>query len=174
MTRFALAVAVLGFVFPLAARPVDAPKAAPASKPEESNGTPVYVKFLWPVDLDTGNEKDRPAVESWVSKSVEKRFKANYIAVSEWVPLVEKRYEATDIWDGKLDGKERACAVSAVIAERKDGLIKVVVRGWDPGGSEVTLTLADEPGSREVAPVSESKTQRAVPHVAVFIGAPAK
>lgn len=170
MTRFALVVTTLGFAFLLAAQPAESSKTGTALKPVPSKDAPVYVKFMWPLDPGTDNKKDRPAVESWVSKSVEKRFKANLIAVSEWVPLGEKRYEATDIWDGKLDGKQRACAVSAVIAERKEGRITIVLRGWDPGGDEVTLTLEDEPGSRKVAPVSEAKTERGMPHVAVFIG----
>lgn len=174
MTRFVLAFAVLNFALPQAIQPAEVPKAAAASKPEPSSGAPVYIKFLWPIDLNKDNDEGRPKVESWVSKGIEKQFKAKLIAVNEWVPLVEKRYETTDIWDGKLDGKECACRVYAVIDERKGGQIKIVVRGWSPDASEVTLALEDEPGSRMVVPVRKDEAERGVPHVAVFIGAISK
>jgi hypothetical protein len=174
MTRSALVVAILGFAFSLAAQSADTPKIAGAAKPEPSKGAPVYVKIFWPVEPGTVNEKDRPVVESWVSKSIDKRFKSNLIAVSEWVPLVEKRYEATNIWDGKVDEKVYACSVSSVIAERKKGRIKIVVYGWAPVPAEVALILDDEPGSREVVPVSDAETKQGVPYVAVFVGVQAK
>lgn len=170
MTRFTLGAVLFGFAFVQMAATKD-----PASiKPELPKAAPIYVKIIWPVDPATGKQKERAIVESWVSKSVEKPFKADFIAVSEWVPLSERRYEATDIWDGKLDGKERACAVSAVITERKEGRIKILLRGWRPDGVEVAVILDDEPGSREVAPVTEAKTEHGTPHVAVFVGVPSK
>jgi hypothetical protein len=62
--------------------------------------------------------------------------------------------------------------VDVDIPERADGRIKVLFNGWLPGGAEVTVSLTDEPGSREIAAVEEAKTEQGLPYVAVFIGPP--
>ena len=41
-----------------------------------------------------------------------------------------------------------------------------------PRYSEVTVSLTDEPGSREIAAVEEIKTEQGLPYVAVLIGPP--
>ncbi len=142
--------------------------------PEPPKTAPVYVKIIWPVDAATVSEQDRTGIESWIAKKVKNRPSAIFTAVTGWVQLGEERYEATDIWDGKLDGKVCACPVSADIAERKEGRIKIVLRGWDAGGKEITVTLDDEPGSRKVVAVTEAETKQGVPYVAVLVGARAK
>lgn len=170
MTRFALIAIIFGFAFV----PAAVSKAPASIKPKPPKAAPIYVKIIWPVDPASGKKKEQPLVESWVSNSVEKLPKADFIAVSEWVPIGEKKYDVTDIWNGKLDGKERVCPVSAVITERKDGQIKILLSGWRPDGVEVAVILDDEPGSRVVAPVTEAKTEHGIPHVAVFVGVPSK
>jgi hypothetical protein len=168
MIRFALALIIVGSALALIARSADVPN------PEPPKAAPVYVKIIWPVDTATVREQDRPGIESWVAKEVKNRPEATLTAVTGWVPLVESRYEATTVWDGKVDGLHCACVVSADIVERKGGRIKIVLRGWNPSGDEVTLTLADEPGSREVAPVTKAATKHGIPHVAVFVGVSSK
>lgn len=71
-----------------------------------------------------------------------------------------------------LDGKGWGCPVDGHIAERADGRIQVLLRGWDPGGSSVTVSLKDEPGSRKIAAVEETKRNEGLPYVAVLIGPP--
>ena len=58
------------------------------------------------------------------------------------------------------------------IVERADGRIKVRLDGWSPGYAEVTVSLTDEPGSREIAAVERVKTEQGLPYVAVLIGPP--
>lgn len=153
----------------------DRPSQPAAASSAPTNLAPVYVKIIWPDDrAPTAIEKDRPVIESWIAKSIENGNEAKHTASTAWVPLVEEPLEATDLWDGKLDGRHPACAVWADVLERKDGWIKIGFRGWTPGGAEATLTLKDEPGSREVVPVAQVKTKHGAPHVAVFIGLNAK
>ena len=64
------------------------------------------------------------------------------------------------------------CPVHGSIPERADGRIKVLLNGWGPGGASVTISLTDEPGSREIAAVEEAKTEQGLPYVAVLIGPP--
>ena len=59
-----------------------------------------------------------------------------------------------------------------MIIERADGRIKVFLNGWNPDLVEVTVSLKDEPGSREIAAVEEAKTEQGMPYVAVLIGPP--
>ena len=119
-------------------------------------------------------KKGLPVVESWITKTIKNRLQEGFTAATGWVPLIENRNEATAVWDGKLDEKQYACDVSADITERKDGRIKIVLKGWGPGGGEVTVVLDAEPGSREVAAVTDAKTERGMPYVAIFIGLQAK
>ncbi len=170
MTRIAL-VAVFGFALVQVAQPADAPKNTVPAQPAPAKAAAVYVKIVWPVDPATlVVDKDRPGIESWIVKSVDGVRKADLAAVTGWVLLEEKRGEATSVWDGKLDESIIACRVSAHLSERKDGKIKIVLSGWGPDGSEVTMVINDEPGSREVTPATEAKTKLGIPHVAIFIG----
>ena len=171
MARFLLAVTVWSYVITPIALSADGPENRTSAPPAPANSAPVYVKIIWPVDPATPViEKDRPVIESWIAKSIENGRQANFRAVTAWVPLVEESFEATTLWDGKLDGIERPCIVGADITERKDGRIKITFRGWTPGGAEATATLKDEPGSRGVVPVTQAKTTHGVPHVAILIG----
>jgi hypothetical protein len=115
-------------------------------------------------------ERDRSVIESWITESIGNRNKADFTAVTAWVPLVQEPLEVTDLWDGKFDGRHAACGVYADIIERKDGWIKIWFSGWNPVGGEATATLKDEPGSRAVAPVTHAKMKHRMPHVAIFIG----
>lgn len=175
MVRFLLAATVWSYVITPIALSADVPENRTSAQPAPANLAPVYVKIIWPDDPATpAIEKDRPVIESWITKSIENRDKADFTAVTAWVPLVEGPLEATELWDGKLDGGNPACHVVADVFERKDGLIKISFRGWTPSGAEATLTLKDEPGSREVVPVTQAKKKHGVPHVAIFIGLRAK
>ncbi|HYV36407.1 MAG TPA: hypothetical protein VE988_11920, partial [Gemmataceae bacterium] len=58
------------------------------------------------------------------------------------------------------------------IVERADGRIKVRLDGWVPKPYGVTVSLTDEPGSREIAAVTRFKTEQGLPYVAVLIGPP--
>lgn len=163
MTRFVLATTAVYFTF--------AALAGPAGAPALGKVHPVYVKIIWPVDpADPLVNKKGPIVESWIAKSIKDRPQVSYRAVTAWVPLVELPCEPTDVWDGKVDDTEQVCAVVADIVERKEGKITIVLRGWGPGGGRVAVTLDDEPGSREVAPVTDAKTELGIPHVAIMIG----
>jgi len=81
-------------------------------------------------------------------------------------------WEATDVWRaGKLDDV-LYCGVEAEIPDRAEGRIKVLLKGWHPGGAYVTVSLVDEPGSRAIAAVEEFKMEQGMPYVAVLIGPP--
>ena len=174
MTRFLLAVAILSCAITSIALSTDVPENSSAAQPAPVNAAPVYVKIIWPVDPATPViERDQPLIESWITKSIdENERQANFRAVTAWVPLDEDPFKTTDMWDGKLDGVHHACMVGADIIERKDGKIKISFGWWDAGGSEATVTLQDEPGSREVVPVIQTKRKHGTPHVAIFIGLP--
>ena len=179
MTRFLLAVTILSCALALAA---DAPENPSSLKPASANAAPIYVKLLFPDDPAagaTGSERPivigrvQPVIESWIANGIDENGRqATFRAVTAWVPLVEDPFESTHLWDGKLDGVHCSCMVGADITERKDGWIKISVRGWGPGGEEATVALQDEPGSREVVPVTQAKTKHGTPHVAIFIGVP--
>ena len=158
-----------------AAVPADPSEATPR-RSAPANVAAVYVKIVWPVDPAKPPvvKKDRPVVESWIAKCIKARPRGGEMAVTAWVRLVQSRDETTAVWDGRVDEEQYACAVSADITERKGGRIKILLRGWGPGGGEVIVTLDDEPGSREVAPVTDAKTGLGVPQVAVLIGPQAK
>lgn len=169
MFRFVLATTVVGLTLAPVARPAAPLKELP---PKSASANAVYVKIVLPVDpaIPPTVRKDCPVVESWIVKGFKDRPPGSFVAATAWVPLAEGRNDATDVWDGKVDDKRLACAVSADITERKGGRIKLLLRGWGPDGGEVAVTLDDEPGSREVAPATNAKTELGVPLVAVFIG----
>jgi hypothetical protein len=152
------------------------PCAMEAQKPTPKKGAlpksnQVYVKIILPTDPAT-RDKDRPVVESWIAEQLKKRGRSKFTAATGWVPLAGKWDESTPVWDGKLGDKQCYCPVAGDIPERADGGIKVLVDGWSPGYARVTVTLKDEPGSREIAAVEEAKTEQGLPYVAVLIGPP--
>ena len=152
------------------------PYAVTAQKPAPKKGTrpksnPVYVKIIWPADPAT-RDKDRPVVESWIAEQLKKRGQSKFTAATAWVPLDVKGEKSTSVWDATLDGKELGCPVTGEIVERADGLVKIVLRGWTPGGDRVTVSLRDEPGSREIAAAEDVRTETRLPYVAVLIGPP--
>src|SRR5260370_19995033 len=133
------------------------PYAVEAQKPTRKKGAlpksnHVYVKIILPTDPAT-RDKDRPVVESWIAEQLKKRGRSKFTAATGWVPLVEKRFESTPEWDGRLDDKQCNCPVDGDIPGRADGRIKVLLKGWAPFGAGVTVSLKDEPGSREIAAV---------------------
>jgi len=152
------------------------PYAAKAQKPTPKKGAlpksnQVYVKIILPTDPAT-RDKDRPVVESWIAEQLKKRGQSKFTAATAWVPLAGKGEESTRVWYGRLDDKQWACPVAGQIAERADGRIKVRLDGWGPDPVGVTVSLTDEPGSREIAAVEEAKTEQGLPYVAVLIGPP--
>ena len=130
----------------------------------------VYVKIIMPT-VPADRDKDRPVVESWIAEDLKKGGQGKFIAVTEWVPLDPSPFEATRVWGGELRDKLN-CPVEADIPDRAGGRIKVLLKGWHPGGAHVTVSLTDEPGSRAIAPVEEYKTEQGMPYVAVLIGPP--
>jgi hypothetical protein len=174
MTRLFLAsIAVVSalVVFPNAAKgqkPTPKKDALPKSNQ-------VYVKIILPIDSAT-RDKDRPVVESWIAEQLKKHGQTKFTAATAWVPVVEKEFESTEVWDGNLGDKQSVyyCPVHGSIAERADGRIKVLVDGWAPvAGWEATVSLKDEPGSREIAAVKRNKkTEEGLPYVAVLICPP--
>src|SRR5215470_4377507 len=107
------------------------PYAVEAQKTTPKKGAPpkanqVYVKIILPTDPAT-RDKDRPVVESWIAEQLKKRGQSKFTAVTAWVPLVVKRFEATSVWDGRLDEKTWGCPVAGDIVERADGRIKVLL-----------------------------------------------
>ena len=138
----------------------------------------VYVKIILPGD-PAKLDKDQPVVESWIAEQLKKRGQTKFTAATAWVPLVVKGVkfeEPTDVWDAVLDGVAWGCRVDGQIADRAKGRIKVLLNGWGPDGLEVTVSLTDEPGSREIAAVErrDADTEKMMPHayVAVLIGPP--
>ncbi len=142
-------------------------------KAAQPKSNQVYVKIIMPTD-PADRDKDRPVVESWIAEDLKKRGQAKFTAVTEWVPLDLSPFEATSVWDGV--GDRSYCPVGADIPERAEGRIKVLLSGWHPGGAFVTASLTDEPGSRAIAAVEQSKDQykdqKGMPYVAVLIGPP--
>lgn len=162
-----------------------APYAGEAQKPTATNGAlpkfnQVYVKIILPID-PTRRDKDRLVVETWIAEQLKKRGQPKLIAATSWVPLVDKRTRfpfSTEVWDGGLEGKSWGCPVDGVIVERADGRVKVVLRGWSPADHRVTISLADEPGSREIVAGEymdlDTEQRRLFAYVAVLIGPPSE
>jgi len=175
VNRFLLALSFWSYVITPVALSADGPVNNTTTQPVAENRGSVYVKIIGPVDPAAPVvARDQPVIESWITKSIEHRGQGKFNAVTRWVPLVDEPYEGEILWSGAIDGKAHACRVYADITERKDGWIKISFRGWDPFGSQATATLKDEPGSREVVPVTQAKTKHGIPHVAIFIGLPVK
>ena len=152
------------------------PYAVKAQKPTPKKGAlpksnQVYVKIILPTDPAT-RDKDRPVVESWIAEQLKKRGQSKFTAATAWVPLTDKRFETTEVWDGNLRDMNGICPVAGHIVERADGRIKLLLWGWGPGGTKVTVSLKDEPGSREIAAVEQLKDDSGLPYVAVLIGPP--
>ena len=164
-----LFLALIAVVFSAGALlPVKAQKATP-----EKGALPklnrVYVKIILPAD-PAARDKDRPVVESWIAEQIKKRGESKFTAATAWVLLVEtgkKVEDPTLVWDG-------GCRVHGQIVERQDGRIKVFLDGWGPDPAGVTILLADEPGSREIAAAEQDKTEQGMPYVAVLIGPPSE
>lgn len=131
----------------------------------------VYVKLIMPTD-QVDRDQDRPVVEPWIAEDLKKLEQANFIAVTEWVPLDLGFLESTHVWNGVL-GTQHPCPVGADIERMKDSIIKVHLAGWHPGGAHLTVSLKDEPGARAIAAVEEANSEQGMPYVAVFIGPPA-
>jgi len=178
MTRLLLAFTVWSYVITPIALSADGPESRTPALPVAANLAPVYVKIIWPDDPATpANEKDRPVIELWITKSIENRNTANFRAVSDWVPLAGEPDETTDLWDEnwgvELVKGHPECFGQSDVVERKDGRIKISFDGWTLG-MPTTVTLQDEPGSREVVAITPARTKHGVPHIAVFIGLRAK
>jgi hypothetical protein len=173
MTRVFLAAIAIASVLAVAPCGMKAQQATP-KKVALPKSNQVYVKIILPIDPAT-RDKDQPVVESWIADQLKNRGQSKFVAATGWVPLVVKGEESevpTSVWKGGLDGKAWGCPVDGKIAERAAGRIKVLLRGWSPGYSEVNVSLTDEPGSREIAPVDRIKTKQGLPYVAVLIGPP--
>jgi hypothetical protein len=170
MTRFFLA--SIAVVSALAVVPYTVKAQKPTPK---KNALPkynqVYVKIILPIDPAT-RDKDQPVVESWIAEQLKKRGQTKFTAATAWVPITFEEFESTSVWDGRVDDKHGHCPVHGSIPGRADGRIKVLVDGWLPNGTEVTVSLTDEPGSREIAAVKELKTEQGMPYVAVLISPP--
>lgn len=127
----------------------------------------VYVKIIFAGDRAI-RDKGEPVVESWIADQLKKGGQSKVTAATRWVPLGEKRDEFEEpvlVWEG-------GCRVHAQIVERKDGRIKVFLDGWFPFSYGVTVSLMDEPGSREIAVAEQIKTVQGQPYVAVLIAPP--
>lgn len=170
MTRVFLA--FLAAISALAVVPctVGAQKTTPKKVPLPISNQ-VYVKIVLPTD-PVARDKDRPLVESWIAEQLIKRGQSKFTAATGWVPLDVKRDESTRVWDGNLDDKFWGCPVSGYIDKQADGRVKVFLDGWVPFPAGVTVSLKDEPGSREIAAVERAKSEQGVPYVAILIGPP--
>jgi hypothetical protein len=152
------------------------PYAVKAQEPPPKKGAlpksnQVYVKVIWPTDPPT-RDTDRPVVESWIAEQLKKRGQSKFTAATAWAPLADKGEGSTRVWNGNLDDMQSKCPVAGHITERADGRIKVRLDGWVPVPYGVTVSLTDEPGSREIAAVERFKTEQGMPYVAVLIGPP--
>ena len=169
MTRLFLASMAVVSALALVPFAVKAQKAAP-NKGALPKSNQVYVKIIVPTDPATG-DKDRPVVESWIAEQLQKRGQSKFTAATAWVPLTVKGEESKILWNGWLDDEQWG-TVAGKMAERADGRIKLVLGGFGPCRGKVTVSLADEPGNREIAAVEEAMTKQGPPYVAVLIGPP--
>jgi len=171
MTRLFLASIVGVIVFAVGPHAVNAQKPAP-KKGDAPKSNQVYVKIILPIEPAAKRDAGRPVVESWIAEDLKKRGQSKFTAATGWVRLDVKKWEATPVWDGQLDGKQCNCPVHGDIPERVDGRIKVLLNGWAPFYVEVVVSLKDEPGSRTIAAVEKAKTDDGMPYVVVLIGPP--
>ena len=170
MTRLFLALIAIISGFAVVPYAVEAQKSTP-DKGALPKSNQVYVKIILPID-PANRDKDRPVVEFWIAEQLKKRGQAKFTAATGWVPLVVKGEGSTRVWNATLDDKHWGCPVAGHIVERADGRIKVLLDGWSPAYAKVTVSLTDEPGSREIAAVERMKTEQGLPYVAVLIGPP--
>ena len=170
MTRLFLASIAVVSALAVVPYAVEAQKATP-KKGALPKSNQVYVKIIWPTD-PAARDKDRPVVESWIAEQLKKRGESKFTAATAWVPFAVNGEIGHRVWDGRLDDEQPACPVQAEIVERTEGRIKVRFLGWTPGAEEATVSLLDEPGSREVAAVEQARTEQGLPYVAVLIGPP--
>jgi hypothetical protein len=171
MTRFFLASIAVVSVLAVVPYDVEAQKDTP-KKGAVPKFNQVYVKIILPTDPAT-RDKDRPVVESWIAEELKKRGQSKFTAATEWVPLSPVKGDIDPVWDGRLDDKEWCCSVLGGVVVRAKSRIKVRIYGWGPGGGVgVTVSLKDEPGSREIAAVEQVKREQELPYVAVLIGPP--
>lgn len=167
MTRQSLVLIVSTLILVPYAMKAEEPTPKKAAQPEFNQ---VYAKIIMPTD-PADRDQDRPVIESWIAEDLKKFGQARFTAVTGWVPLDLSPFEATDVWDGVL-GERPYCPVEADIPDRAKGRINVLLKGWHPGGADVTVSLTDEPGSRVIAAVEQAKTEQGLPYVAVLIGPP--
>ena len=170
MTRLFLASVAVVSVLAVVPCPEEAQEPTP-KKGALAESNQVYVKIIMPTD-PADLEKERPVVESWIAEDLKKRGQANFTAVTTWVPLDPSPLAATDVWDGGKLGDILHCPVGADIPERAKRRIKVHLSGWNPGGAFATVSLRDEPGSREISAVEYYKSEQGMAYVAVLIGPP--
>ncbi len=142
-----------------------------ANKETPPHYNQVYVKIILPADPASG-KTNRPVVESWIAEKLKKQGQSKFTAATEWVPLPVKVHWSDSVWDGKLGDKTWACSVNGQIAKRADGRVEVLLDGWGPIVVSVTVSLTDEPGSREIGAVEQYKTDQGMPYVAVLISPP--
>ena len=143
-----------------------------AQAPSANEGTPtncnqVYVKIIWPAD-SVKDKTNRPVVESWIAEQLKKQGQSKFTAATDWVPLGACGF-GSYVWDGSLDDKRWVCSVNGIIKKRSDGRVEVVLDGWGPASFAVSVSLTDEPGSREVGAVERIKTDQGMPYEAVLI-----
>lgn len=147
----------------------------------------VFVKVIMPVTARTPKQ-DGPVVESWVAEQLTQRGENEYFAVTDWVPVCDGLLSDDEVdnrvWSGQLVGKSSGnfCPVGGDLPERKDGRVRVLIGGWDPGGGhEANVTLRDEPGTRAVEPVlpatnrgkeNANPGEKPLAFVAILIGPP--
>jgi hypothetical protein len=173
MQHFRISIAV-AIVLALGLFSVIAQEPTPEKKIAVPKSNQVYVKIILPEDPDTRG-KDQIVVESWIAEHLKNNGQTKFIAVTGWVPVVakaEKKEFATRVWDAVLEEKGWGCPVSGEVSERADGRIKVHLYGWSPRYAEINVSLMDEPGSREIAPVKRIKKEHGHPYVAVLVGPP--
>ena len=172
MTRQLLALIVSTLTLVSYAVKAQEPTSKKAAQPKSNQ---VYVKIIMPTD-PADRDKDRPVVESWIAEDLKKLGQAKFSAVTGWVSLELCPLTGTlvrdSVWDGGKLGDTHYCPVGADIPERAKGRIKVLVGGWSPGRTEVTVSLTDEPGIRAIAAVEQFKIEQGMPYVAVLIGPP--
>lgn len=131
----------------------------------------VYAKIILPAQ--SPNDPTAPKVESWISKSLNKRGVAKLRAVTQWIRLPEKGNEVIQAWDAMIDDKNWGCPVTFRAVERtKDGKIKIEVLGFSPAAPEIKArTIAAEIGSRRIALVDSGKVnEEGIAYIALCVG----
>jgi hypothetical protein len=146
--------------------------AVKAQTPSANQSTPprsnqVYVKIILPVD-PADHKPDRPVVESWIAKEIRKRGQSKFAAATDWVPLGPRGFGGY-VWDGIHDDERWVCSVNGFIKERSKGRAEVVLHGWGPATFAESVSIVDEPGSREIQAVERLETDDGTPYVALLI-----